>query len=633
MKNIYNKFFIGGLFVSSFLVACSKNFLDRENTSGIVTTDLIWTSSNAIQALLVSMYDEGLNLDEFDDWYGSKANLQNQTSLSDEAQGSYQKDYAFSNASGVYTYSDYLFNDAFKTRYIAIRRANDFILRLAEATVITEDLKKELNAEVRFIRAMEYFALVKRYGGVPLLTVPQVYENGNTDTLQVPRNTEAETYDFIINECKAIADSLPITRAGSEKYRATKGAALALCSRAALYAGSIAKYSPTLTLSGTAVTQGIVCIPSGNAEHFFTESYNASKELLALGVYSLYDKNTDKAQNFYDLFSKTVNGDNGEYIFQKQYNVAGGYGHMWDKMNAPFSYRGDGWGCGMSPNLEMVEEFEYTDGSDGKLKIKDDNGTPISYTSPYDLFANKDPRLFGSIYLPGSPCKGSTMEWIRGIIDGQNGSGQKYQAQNQPSGDNTVTINGVKYNASGKDGGADVGDASKTSFYQKKFFDETLTDMTNIDAKRSSTPWVVFRLAEIYLNLAEASMELGGKDAEALDAVNMIRNRAGVATLTNITLEKVRHERKVELAFEKLRYWDLKRWRIAHLDVSQGGLTNFRGTALYPWYNLKSGKYTFETGIPPKQARLFLEKNYYVRIGSEEISANPKLIQNPGYAN
>ncbi|SEN22652.1 Starch-binding associating with outer membrane [bacterium A37T11] len=616
----------------SSVVGCN-NYLDKDLNSGIVTSEQIWKNAAAIDAVIVSMYDKGLRLDEFDDWYDGKANEQNQTSLSDEAQGSYQKDYAFSNANAVYTYSDYLFNDPFSDRYVEIRKANDFLIKLAETSAVLDENKALYDAEARFIRAMEYFGLVKRYGGVPLLTEPQAYDPGNFTPLQIPRNTEAETYDFIISECKAIADVLPVSRSSEGKYRATKGAALALWSRAALYAGSIAKYSETLSLGGTAVAKGYAYIPSSEATRFFTESYNASKELLEMGQYSLYNKNSDKAQNFYDLFSKAVNGNNGEYIFQKQYNVAGGKGHMWDKMNAPFSYRGDGWGCGMAPSLEMVEAFQYTDGSDGKLKLNDDNGTPRSFDDPFELFAGKDPRLFGSVYLPGSALQGKKIEWKRGIIDGKDGAGQKYQAQNQPDKDNTVTIGNTKYTTSGKDGGADVGDASKTGFYERKFFDETLTDMTDISAKRSSTPWVVFRLGEVYLNLAEACMELGGKDAEALEAVNAIRDRAGIALLTTIDLEKVRHERKVELAFEKLRYWDLKRWRVAHLDVSQGGLTNFRGTALYPWYNLKSGKYTFETGTPPKQKRLFLEKNYYIRLGSEDISSDPQIVQNPGYGN
>lgn len=601
------------------LSGCS-DYLNREDTSGIITPDLVWQNPKAIDAVLVNLYN-GVRLDDFNDWFSDAYRLMNPTTFSDEAQGSFQKDPMFDNGNATYTYNDYVTEDKFADRYIHIRRTNEFLAQLEEATVLNSTEKQMLNAEARFIRALHYFALVKRYGGVPLITTPQVYVPGDISALQVPRNKEVEVYDFIIKECKEVAEILLDERPNSGKYRGTKGAALALCSRAALYAGSIAKY-------GTVKLDGVVGIPSGEASRLFTESYNASKKIFALNKYQLYRKNPDKAQNFYEMFCKG-NGDNGEYIFQKQYNVAGGKGHDWDKRNAPFSYRGSGYGCGMAPTLEMVEAFEYTDGSEGTLKIYEADGVTLRrYDEPFDIFQGKDPRLFASVYMPGSPCQTTKIEWKRGIIAPD---GKKYQAYNQPSEDNTVEINGVKYNASGKDGGADVGDPSKTGFYQKKFFDETLTDM---NMGKSETPWVVFRLGEIYLNLAEACMELGGKDAEALAAINELRDRAGIANLTVITLEKVRNERRVELAFEKHRFWDMKRWRIAHLDVSEGGLTNFRGTALHPWYNISDGKYTFERGYnTPKQKRLFLEKNYYVRLQGKDISTNPLLVQNPGYEN
>ena len=500
------------------------------------------------------------------------------------------------------------------------RNCNDFINQLNEATSLADSEKKLLLAESRFIRAMHYFTLVKRYGGVPIISEPQVYDPNNIEALMVPRNKEIEVYDFIVKECQEASADLPEMRDAVEKYRANKYAALALCSRAALYAGSIARY-------GTVQLDGLVGIPSSEADRFFEISYEASKCIIKSNNYALYNsKPDDKAQNFCDMFLKG-NGDNGEFIFQKQYNVAGGKGHDWDKRNAPFSYRGGGWGCGMAPTLELVESYEYVDGSVGTLKLEDASGKPLRFDSPYDAFANKDPRLFASVYLPGSPCQSTNVEWIRGVIASDN---ERYQASTQPDGNNTVVINGVTYNTSGKDGGADAGDASKTGFYQKKFFDETLTDM---NMGKSETPWPVFRLGEIYLNFAEAAFELN-KPSEALEAVNKIRERAGIVLLGNIDMVKIRHERRVELAFEGHRFWDMKRWRIAHLDVQQGGLNGFRGTALYPWYDIRDGKYILERGYnSPKQVRIFLKKNYYTKINQDDMNSNPNLVQNPGYTN
>lgn len=598
------------------LSACS-NYLEKE-TFDIITPEKVWQEPKLINAVLVNLYD-GLQLEHFDYWYRDAWRLMNPTSLSDEAQGSFQKDPLFDNANATYTYEDALFEQKFSDRYKLIRNCNDFIGQVEVATNLSETNKSQLLAEARFLRAMHYFSLVKRYGGIPLIEHSQEYDASDLESLQVPRNKEVEIYDFIVKECQEAANALPATRDATEKYRANKYVALALASRAALYAGSIAKY-------GSVQLDGVVGISSSEANRFFQAAYDASKQIIDSGVYQLYNKSDDKAQNYCDMFLKG-NGDNGEYIFQKQYDVAGGKGHSWDKRNAPYSYRGGGWGCGMAITLEMVESYEYIDGSEGTLKLENEDGTPIRLSDPYDLFKNKDPRMFASVYVPGSPCQDTKIEWIRGIIAPD---GTRYQATSQPGSGNTAEINGKVYSTTGKDGGADAGDASKTGFYQKKFFDETLTDM---NMGKSETPWPVFRLGEMYLNLAEAAIELGKND-EALSAVNKIRERAGIALLQSIDMDKVRHERKVELAFEGHRFWDMKRWRIASLDVEQGGLNGFRGTALYPWYNLSDGKFTFERGTkPPKQVRIFLEKNYYTKINSDDMNSNPKLVQNPGYTN
>ncbi|MCC8155071.1 MAG: RagB/SusD family nutrient uptake outer membrane protein [Tannerellaceae bacterium] len=354
---------ICGCLLSLGIISCS-DYLDREDTSGIITPDLVWTDPNATNAVLAKLYD-AVRFDDFNDWYDTDWMLMNPATLSDEAQGSYQKEPMFDNPNSNYVYDDYLFEDRLVDRYLHIRRANDFLIQLEEADVLSNEKKDLINAEVRFIRAMHYFGLVKRYGGVPLLKESQEYTPGNMENLYKARDTEEAVYSFIIEECKDLARVLPVTRSNSEKYQATRGAALALHSRAALYAGSIAKY-------GTVKLNGLVGIPAAKANDFFTECYNASNEILQMN-YSLYDANADKVQNFYDLFSKTLNGDNGEYIFQRSYNVSGGRGHDWDKRNAPFSFAG-GWGCGMAPTLEMVEAFEYIDNRDGKLNLYEADG-------------------------------------------------------------------------------------------------------------------------------------------------------------------------------------------------------------------------------------------------------------------
>ena len=251
----FNKIIYGFAFTS--LISC--NYLDKEPFD-IVTPDQVWQDPKLINAVLVNLYDK-MQLEDFNYWYDADWRLMNLTTMSDEAQGSFQKDPLFDNANATYTYGDELFG-TYSDPYKGIRSCNDFLAQLKTAS-LDEAENKRLTAEVRFIRAYHYFTLVKRYGGVPIIAESQIYEGpDNLEDLQTPRSTEEETYRFIITECQEAAKDLPKTNEASAKYRANQGTALALCSRAALYAGSIAKY-------GKVQLNGVVGIPSGKANEFF----------------------------------------------------------------------------------------------------------------------------------------------------------------------------------------------------------------------------------------------------------------------------------------------------------------------------------------------------------------------------
>ena len=128
--------------------------------------------------------------------------------------------------------------------YRYIRDLNLFLQRDSASEKLSDADKKRFYAEGRFLRANFYFEMTKRYGGVPLVLQTLDYDySGKVDNLQVPRAKESEMYDFIISEAEAIKNDLPSDI--NEKSRASKGAALAMECRAALYAGSIAKYGAT----------------------------------------------------------------------------------------------------------------------------------------------------------------------------------------------------------------------------------------------------------------------------------------------------------------------------------------------------------------------------------------------------
>jgi hypothetical protein len=181
----------------------------------------------------------------------------------------------------------------------------------------------------------------------------------------------------------------------------------------------------------------------------------------------------------------------------------------------------------------------------------------------------------------------------------------------------TQQLNGM--DEVGRDQQTDQG--PKTGFQMKKFLNPNV-QFPAPDA--SDQDWIIFRYAEILLNYAEAAFELGKPD-EALTAINQIRDRAGIAELTSITLDQIRHERQVELAFETHRFWDLRRWRLA------SSVLNKQFTGLFPYYDADHKYFFYKVGPCESGPRIFKDAYYYLPISTTLIDNNPNLVQNPGY--
>jgi len=481
--------------------------------------------------------------------------------------------------------------------YGTIRNANEFLEKIGPSTAVSETKKEELKARIRYARALVYFNMVKRYGGIPIITKAQDV-NAPSEELMVPRDKEIDVYDFIIKEMDEIMDALPPRFNSTETGYPTRYAALALKSRAALFAASIATW-------GKVQIDGVVGIPQSEAKRFWQASYDASKEIIDSKVHALYNQiPDDKSENFRQLF---LDENNSEVIFAKQLTgekVTSNY----DLFMSPFQFC-PGWGgANTSVYLEMVESFENKDGSPGTF----DRAKALS--QPWDLrefFADKDPRFLATIYFEGDIWKGEAIENWGGIIteDGTKITSGSY---------NGIAAQGRSYTCAGYAGG------QITGFNVKKYLDDKLDP---VNENKTSVDFIVFRLGEIYLNLAEAAFELGKTD-EALAAVNEIRERAGIAELKSITRDKIRNERKVELAFENQRWWDLKRWRIAVDAITR----TFKG--IYTFYDYKTKKFVIEMnenaqgGVPS----IFKEEHYYIPITPGRIANNPNLApDNPGY--
>ena len=584
---------VSGLF--SF-TSCINDFLDRKPLD-VISDDNVWSSESAIQAYMAGMYEK-----VFVEPHGWLINWGTLGHYTDESMRSYSWGHPYTPTfSNSFMSNDQSDNNLWGSAYKDIRIVNEFFQKIPDAN-IAEDLKTRYIAEGHFIRAFYYFSLVKRFGGVPLIKEVQEYTGGNIDELKVARNTEEETWNFIAEECDLAIAGLPESYAATDQFRATKYAAAALKSRAMLYAGSISKY-------GNLQLNGLVGIPADKANSFFEKSMAASEMIIQSGQYSLYEKNDDKAANYQNLFlDKTLHE---EAIYVKAYAVPD-KGHNFDYAMAAPSFKID-WGTNTSPTLELVEAYEYTDGTPGTLKTEDASGNPIFYDNADDIFKDKDPRFFASVLYPNCPWQNNVLEIRRGIIGSDGVKVEATAFADKFPEDPSLTT-------SGKDGLVMQGDCSRTGFDIKKFMDPN----NRVEQDRSETNFMVFRYAETLLNYAEAAVELG-KGSQALPRLNEVRKRAGIKEKSGITIEDVRHERQVELAFENLRFWDLVRWRTATKVMN-----NTMFSALIPWMDYKTRKYTFEKGPNTMQLpKTFLDKNYYQPI--PEVEKNDLLVQNPGF--
>ncbi|MEI7424162.1 MAG: RagB/SusD family nutrient uptake outer membrane protein [Prolixibacteraceae bacterium] len=581
--------------VLSLVTSCNNDVLNKEPL-GMISDNVVWADETLVNAYITEVYGE---MDFFvNDLYGkSMYNTQflgknwfdmcMSTNISDEATDGWV---AASFRNGPLTNAGGLFE---LWPYDLIRKQNVFLEQMAKSD-LSANFKKQRIAEVRFLRAYTYFSMVKRYGGVPLITKSQSLTDSEADLYPV-RNKEVEIYNFVSSEIDDIINDLPDSYSTSDLGRPTRYAALALKSRSAMFAASIATW-------GKMDLNGVVGIPATQAQSFWQASYDASNKIIQSGKYALYKKywSTDKAKNYQYIF---LDENNVEIIFSKQFNGndgVGGIGHGWDLYQSPKA--GNPWGGGNESAVyySMVQSYDYIDGTPGTTMAPD---LLTRNWTMGELWKNKDPRFFASIYTQGTPWQNDSLQMYFAILDA-----------------NLVQVSSGSYNGILAKGASN---ASIFSFGVKKYLDPSVK--TTPDNNMSTTDWIVFRYGEIVLNFAEAALELG-KNAEALGAINQIRDRAGIALLSSISRDQIRNERKVELAFENHRYWDLRRWRTAQVALS-GNQYAFRYLLDY---NTRKFRVRTPLGygtVLPK----FSENQYYFPITRARIANNPNLVENPGY--
>lgn len=618
----YNILFF--LILSLLVWSCNDDdFLNRKPVN-ILNDDQVWENASVALNVLVDLYDRNNEFQRTDKWY-------EYTNFDD----------AFPSAAGDYwraRIGDFGYGDWSDWDYGYMREINMFIEKCSGADKMDPVERVRMVAEARFLRAVNYFEKVKRMGGVPLILKPLTYNySGDPTYLQYPRAKESEIYDFVIAELDTIKSQLPDN--ASEKSRASKGAALAVQARAALYAASIAKYgvtTPEVSLPG-----GEVGIPASRAQGYYTKALTAAQEIITDGKYSLYQKNPDLQENFAAVFYDEDN--NNEAILVRDYKLKSGKIVAFTLVNQPWSGAEDLEGGRLNPSLNLVQSFEKLDNSFAPFSTNSGSDY-VYYNSPVDIFAGRDARLGGTVILPGTKFKGKPVDIWAGYLLADDTK----KTANTYAGRGLLPGAATEQQVVGYDGPINSLEfTAQTGFYIRKYMDPN--PGSGMRGPMSGLWWIQYRYAEVLLNAAEAAFELD-QPAVAAGYMNQIRARAGLTTPlaeTDITFDRIVHERKVELAFEGHILWDLKRWRLAH-KVWNGQAVNLttdplkadepstRPFGLWPYKvyipgDPNNGKYVFEVVLPSEvsNSRRFRMGNYYSNINDGIIASNPLLVRNP----
>ena len=567
--------------IATYLIVAASLILNGcvdLNYSEVVTNDEDWVYDSpiyGIEKLVNDIYAQFLN--EFENNYDGAF----RACATDEA------DYALSGSdvhrfyNGGWTPNNPL-PEYWKNNYTAIHEANNFLEKLDKISLedyiysVSEGTNyPELKArfelfpyEVRALRAYYYFELVRAYGDVPLVLSTLTISEANN----VERTPADKVIKFIVDECDAIAEYLPINyqnEMSQQLGRTNRPFVLALKARTLLYAAS-PLFNPN------------------NDRNKWEAAAKANKEVIdrcaewgiALDTYaSLWGNNSFV---------------NKEIIFA----VAKTEDNTFEKQNYPLGI--EGGQSGNCPTQTLVDQYEYQSGPYAGRTFGEMHPGTIDLTSgaPYN---GLDPRFGMTIVKNGDlwPLNSNQQMPIQTYEGGFNGS--------------------PKYNA------------TRTGYYLKKYVDGN-TDLTPNVNSSFRHAWIVMRLAEFYLNYAECIYHITG-DADskgdygmsANEAINVVRDRSDVMMphfTGNPTDFLVRYERErlIEFAFEDQRFWDVRRWK--------KGKTYFKtieGAEL-----VKQGNGNI---ILTRKAfsRQWDEKYNKFPIPYSEIKKNTKLYQNEGW--
>ncbi|WP_165957990.1 RagB/SusD family nutrient uptake outer membrane protein [Segetibacter sp. 3557_3] len=620
---------------NALFTGCKKDLTVVPNS--LLPTDDIYTDKNLITSVLARFYQQTQGYGAFND------NWNNYQQDPDEG---VNNNGAPSTGNLVWGRDRYRVMD-----YALIRRINQFLEGIrsdVSKKAMTPGENANFEAQALFLRAWNYFFMTRTLGGMSIVG-DQVftYSSGMDVTpLQLHRNSEAECYQYIMDQCDSAASKFAHavtisnnnTNLGTARTLngaiANKWAALMLKSRAAITAAAIAKYTP-LRAPGNVMKDAkgtdVVGIPASQAAGFYTAALDAAKDVIENSPYTLMSNASNPEYSFYN--ATTLKANNTEVIWatdRKSPNVRTEY----TSDVAPLSHSDGSKGNSLGATLNTVERFENRDGSDPK--IKDRVGGPTSAYVFYDdveaPFKAKDARLWGTVIWPNALYRGTPVSLKAGDLTKTT---LPYTYATTPP------LRSAPNASTGPNGPADVSSnfVNKTGFGVRKWLDETAG--AGVLPNFSEVWFPRFRLSEAYLIAAEAALELNQAPV-GLPYINKIRvdhGRIQPLSLAAFTFDKIVNENFVEFAFEDHRVWDLKRWRLAH--VFWNGVQddpNAQAFALYAFQvkvpgDPNNGKWVFDRRRAYRRVTTpfdFRAESYYASIDLGWINPNnPNWVRNP----
>lgn len=482
--------------------------------------------------------------------------------------------------------------------YGYIRNANMFMENIDEVPFDDEAWRARLKGEVHFLLAYYYHNLVRMHGGVPIIT--KVY--GLDDEYEVPRNTLQECIDYIVENADKAANILPEVQEGANLGRATKGAALALKSRILLWAASDLVRVPWY---GSFEKPDLITL-TGDRNAAWTAAKNAAHDVMEMN-YSLENTTGVPFDDYTNLF---IEKKSDEHIFSRYFIKSSGWDAADNDMQSPLYNGPNGYAAwaGNTPIQALVDDYEMSDGT------RFDWNNPVEAAAPYE---NRDPRFYASILYDGAPWRQRPASTAAFDPLNQISIRTKYKGTDTNS-------EVLSYGVDTRQGPQQTWNGGYTGYYLRKTIDIKVDPEFTYDGAAPETPWIFFRLGEIYLNYAEACIELG-EDAEAKIYLNRLRARAGMPDITetgDALRQRYRNERRIEMAFEQARYFDVRRWLIGDQAYH-----NTTGIVINEFSDGRVEYSVREVGQP----RAWDDKTNFLPILQDEMNRNKALIQNPGY--